>query len=90
MQISFDYEKRAWTLRERGLDFAEAAAIFSGPLYTAEDVRFAYPERRYQTYGWLDRRMVLLAWTPTVDGIRIISMRYCHDKEQERVTPRMG
>ncbi|SOB79049.1 hypothetical protein SAMN06297144_0348 [Sphingomonas guangdongensis] len=77
-------------LVERGIDFAEAAAIFAGPTLTLEDDRFDYPEPRYQTYGLLAERLVLMVWTPTKTGIRVISMRHCHDKEARRVTPRLG
>lgn len=89
MEVGFDPEKRAWTLAERGLDFADALTVFEGPRLTLEDDRFAYPEPRFQTYGWLGERMVLIVWTPTDTGIRVISMRHCHDKEQQRVAPRM-
>jgi uncharacterized protein len=90
MKISFDPEKREWTLRERGLDFAKAGTVFDGQKLTLVDERFEYPEPRYQTYGWLDGRMVLVAWTPADDGIRVISMRHCHGKEQRRIAPLMG
>ncbi|SFP92199.1 BrnT family toxin [Sphingomonas rubra] len=90
MNVSFDPAKRAWTLTERGLDFADAVMVFKGPRLTQEDDRFDYPEPRFQTYGWLAGRMVLVAWTPTDDGIRVISMRNCHDKESRRIAPRLG
>jgi uncharacterized DUF497 family protein len=90
VEISFDPEKRAWTLAERGLDFADAAAVFAGTTLTQEDDRFAYPEPRFQTYGWLAGRLVLVVWTPTDAGIRVISMRNCHDKESRRIAPRLG
>jgi uncharacterized protein len=90
MEISFDPAKRDWTLRERGLDFADAAEVFAEPLLTLEDSRFGYPEPRYQTYGWLGERMVLIAWTPTDAGVRVIPMRHCHGKEQRRIAARMG
>ena len=31
MKITYDPAKRAWTLRERGLDFEQAAQVFAGP-----------------------------------------------------------
>lgn len=90
MDISFDAEKRAWTLAERGLDFLDAGIVFAEPTLKQEDDRFAYPEPRFQTYGWLGERLVLVVWTPTADGRRIISMRNCHDKEQRRIAPHLG
>lgn len=90
MEIGFDPEKRAKTLAERGLDFADAAQVFAGTTLTQEDDRLAHPEPRFQTYGWLGGRLVLMAWTPTDAGIRVISMRNCHDKESRRIVPRLG
>ena len=90
MDVSFDPEKRAWTLAERGLDFADALILFDGPTLTLDDDRFGYPEPRFQTYGQLDERLVPMVWTPTEAGIRVISMRYRHDKEQRRIAPRLG
>jgi uncharacterized DUF497 family protein len=40
MRITFDPVKREWTLRERGLDFEDATAVFGGPSFTFEDDRF--------------------------------------------------
>lgn len=90
MEISFDPVKRDATLRERGLDFAEAAALFADPSYTVEDDRFDYPEPRFLTFGLLHGRMAMVAWTPTDDGIRVISMRKCNEREQAKLASRMG
>jgi len=48
MKISFDPAKRALTLANRNLDFAEAAQIFAGPTFTQKDDRFDYGEERFQ------------------------------------------
>jgi uncharacterized protein len=84
VEISFDPAKRRETLRARGLDFADAVRVFAGPKFTAEDTRFAYPERRYSTIGLLDARMVVVIWTEAGDGRRIISMRKANDREQAK------
>ena len=90
MQITFDEAKRQWTLVHRGLDFAEAYKIFDGPEFTQLDDRFDYPEPRYQSYGLMDERLVMIAWTPIVDGIHIISMRKCNDREQRKYGKWLG
>lgn len=90
MLISYDEAKREWTLANRGLDFANAEQIFANAHFTQEDDRYDYPEPRYQTYGLMDDRMVMIAWTPTDGGIRIISMRKCNDREQKAFTSRLG
>lgn len=38
--------KRQSTLQSRGLDFADAAAVFAGPTLTFEDDRVDYGEQR--------------------------------------------
>jgi uncharacterized DUF497 family protein len=82
VEISFDPDKRAITLRERGLDFAEAQRVFAGLTYTRPDERFDYPEPQWQTYGLLDERLVMVVWTDTENGRRIISMRKCNERER--------
>ena len=67
MRLEFDDEKRRRTLQTRGLNFAEAGRVFAGPEFTQQDDRVDYPEPRFQTYGLLDERLVMVAWTP-VDG----------------------
>ncbi|MGI4881109.1 MAG: BrnT family toxin [Janthinobacterium lividum] len=90
MRVTFDPAKRDATLAERGLDFADAVEVFGGSTVTIEDCRFAYPEVRFQTFGWLDGRMVNLVWTPTSDGRRIISMRKANDREKSRYAEQLG
>lgn len=75
---------------ERQLDFADAGKLLAGTVLTQDDDRFDYPEARSQTYGRLDGRLVLMVWTPTSEGIRVISMRNCHDRESRRIAPRLG
>lgn len=89
-EISFDEAKRAATLAERGIDFADADALFEDPSYTVTDDRFDYPEPRFLTFGMLDGRLAMAAWTPTTDGIRVISMRKCNERERASFAARMG
>jgi uncharacterized DUF497 family protein len=90
VEISFDPAKRDKTLKERGLDFADAAQVFAGPMLTLVDDRFDYPEPRHQTYGLLDDRLIMLVWTETSNGRRIISMRKANEREQTRFRQRLG
>lgn len=90
MKISFDPAKRDATLAERGIDFADAARVMNGTEVTLEDARIDYGEQRFLTYGLLGERMVMFAWTPTPDGIRVISMRKCNAREIARFAPRVG
>jgi uncharacterized DUF497 family protein len=72
VEINFDPTKRERTLRERGLDFALAAEVFGGLTATVEDARFYCPEPRLITAGHLAGRLVVLVWTPTSAGRRIV------------------
>lgn len=84
MRITFDPKKRELTRRQRGLDFADAAEVFAEPVHEQIDARRDYGETRIQTVGWLRGRMVLVVWTSRGATRRIISMRYCHAKEEKR------
>lgn len=89
MRITFDPAKRDRALAERGLDFADAPEVFAGEVLTLADLRFDYPEPRFQTWGRLNGRLTMVVWTPLPDGRRVISMRKANDREQRRVD-RMG
>jgi uncharacterized protein (DUF4415 family)/uncharacterized DUF497 family protein len=62
--VTFDPAKRAVTLVERGLDFADATRLFTGALLEIPDERFDYGEKRFVTFGFLNDRMVVVVWTP--------------------------
>ncbi len=90
MEIGFDPEKRAATLVQRGLDFADAARVFEGPVFEFDDDRFEYPEPRTITYGLLNDRLVAVVWTEMAQGRRVISMRKANDREQSRYRHRLA
>jgi uncharacterized DUF497 family protein len=89
MDISFGPAKRAQTLSERGLDFANAGLVFDSEVATTQDRR-DYPEDRFITAGFLAGRMVVMVWTPRGTARHIISMRYCHAREQALWLRHMG
>ena len=89
MSVEFDPNKRQTTLAERSLDMAQAGSVFAGPTLTIEDDRKNYGEKRYITIGFLDNRMVVLAWTQRGPNKRIISMRKANDREQAHYEPRL-
>ena len=84
MDFSFDPIKRAATLRHRGLDFADAGAVFAGWTVTVQDLRRDYGEDRFITVGHLGQRCVVLVWTRRGDARRIIPMRFAHEEEEKR------
>jgi uncharacterized DUF497 family protein len=92
VRISYDPDKREWTLRERGLVFEDAAAVFADPRSTTllDDCR-DYGEERYQTFGNMGDRLVMVVWTLRGgDEQRIISMRKANEREQARFRQQSG
>ena len=83
MEIAFDPAKRQATLKERGLDMADAGQIFETEILTLADDRIDYGETRYITVGYIDARMVLAVWTQRGPVRRIISLRKANDREQK-------
>jgi uncharacterized protein len=90
MKIAFDPVKRAIALQDRGVDFLDATLVFDDPSITLSDKRFDYPEERFQTFGLIRNRLFIVVWTPIEDGIRVISMRKCNEREQKGFAARMG
>jgi uncharacterized DUF497 family protein len=83
MEFSWTEAKRAKTLRERGLDFARAAAVFAGLHVTRATYGGSGGETRFITAGFLDGRLVVIVWTPRGNVRHVISMRHAHAKEQK-------
>lgn len=88
--ITFDPAKRDKTLEERGLDFADAQAVFDSLLIENPDERFDYGEERRITVGLIRDRMVVVVWTQRGEDRHIISMRKANDREQRRYGKQMG
>ena len=87
MRITFDPAKRARTLAERGLDFDDAEFVFAGVTLEVEDTRRNYGEPRIICYGYLDRRMVVVGYTPRGDERHVFSMRKANEREKARIAP---
>jgi uncharacterized DUF497 family protein len=85
--LTFDPIKRDKTLSERGLDFADAAAVFTGVTLEIEDTRKDYGEPRIICYGLLEGRMVVVGYTPRGADRHIFSMRKANEREQAHIAP---
>jgi uncharacterized DUF497 family protein len=91
VRITYDPAKWAATLANRGLDFAAAVEVFAGVHTVAADDRRDYGEPRFISAGYLrGGRMVVIVWTPRGDARHIISMRYCHAKEEKLWRAQIG
>ena len=87
MRVTYDPEKRERTLRERGLDFEDAAHVFAGVTLEVEDTRKDYGEVRIICFGWLAGRMVVVGYTPRGADRHVFSMRKANAREQARIAP---
>jgi uncharacterized protein len=87
VRITFDPVKRAKTLTERGLDFADAALIFAGVTIEIEDTRKNYGEKRMMCYGLLAGRVVVVGYTPRGADRHVFSMRKANEREKARIAP---
>ena len=87
MRVTFDPAKRARTLTERGLDFADAALVFAGVTLEMEDTRKNYGETRVICYGLLGGRIVVVGYTPRGADRHVFSMRKANEREQARIAP---
>lgn len=83
MRLDWDEDKRQTNLRKHSLDFVDAETVFDRYTVTIEDVRRAYHEQRFLTFGLLQGQVVAVAHTERADRIRIISMRKA-SKHEER------
>ena len=89
MKITFDPVKRASTLTDRNLDFADAAEVFAGKVLNLPDERRDYGEPRVITVGMLRGRMVIVVWTPRGNARHVFSMRKANDREKTRFGKRL-
>ena len=90
MGITCDPDKCARTLRDRGLDFEDAAVVFAGLTAEVEDTRKDCGERRMICYGRLEGRLVVIGYTPRGADRHIFSMRKANKREQARLAPYLG
>jgi uncharacterized protein len=74
-------------LEDRGLDFADAAIVFSGVTIEVEDTRFDYGETRVICVGYLEERMVVVGYVSRGQARHIFSMRKANDREQRALAP---
>ena len=90
MGITYDPDKRARTLKERGLDFEDAPIVFAGLTVEVQDTRKDYGEIRMLCYGKLEGRLVVIGYTPRGADRHIFSMRKANRREQDRLAPYFG
>lgn len=90
MKITYDPNKNQKNIEERGLSFDEVQYFHWSTAIIAPDLRKIYPEPRYLAAGFvgLTERLHILVFTPTIDGIRVISFRKANKREVKRYEAR--
>ena len=83
MEFTWSERKRSLNIKQHGLDFVDAPAVFSGLTYTFEDDRFSYIEQRFVTLGLLAGVPVSIVHTETANEIRIVSFRQATRSEAQ-------
>lgn len=85
MKFEWDHRKNERNIRERGLDFADAAEMFDGPMLVAPDTRRDYAESRQIGMGLVRGRLMVIVFTErNPETIRIISLRKANTREQAK------
>ena len=84
MKPTWDDTKRQVTLAQRGLDFADAALVFAGPVVEWVDSRKEYGERRMVCHGHLAGRLVVVGYVQRDQSRHIFSMRKANEREKTR------
>ena len=82
MEITYDPAKDARNIDLRDLPFARAAALDWETAWIREDARNDYGETRFLVLAHLEERLHVLCFTPTRDGIRVISFRKANSREE--------
>lgn len=83
MKITYDPNKNQRNIEERQLSFDEAQYFDWTTAIIEPDLRKPYPEARYLATGFIGttERVHILVFTPTADGIRVISFRKANNRE---------
>ena len=81
MRFTWHESKRRANLTKHGLDFADAAKVFQGPMVLFEDQRYDYGEQRMIGIGLLGALVVLVVHVESDETIHIISMRKADSDE---------
>lgn len=79
----WDERKRQWTLRERGLDFVDAAILFDGRPCLLIPAR-QEDEERFLSVAAIGGKFYTVVWTWRGRNRRIISFRRSRDAEERQ------
>ena len=84
MKIEFDPAKNAKNVLDRGLPFQLLEEFEWEGAVVSEDMRFSYPETRFNALGFIGERLHIVCFTAIPGGIRVISFRKANHRESTR------
>ncbi len=84
MEIEFDDRKSEANAASRGLPFGLVAEFDWITALVVADTRHAYPEPRFLAPGLIAGRLHAVVFTPTVEGVRVISFRKANAREMRK------
>ncbi len=84
MPIVFDQRKSEINAKVRALPFEMVEDFDWTSAAIIEDVRQAYPERRYQALGMLGGALHMVVYALIGADVRVISLRRASRKEREK------
>jgi uncharacterized protein len=88
MKLSFNPQKNATNITERGLPFTMVEQFDWSRALIVEDSRIDYGEKRYQALGYIETHLYMLVFTPREqDGLatlHVISLRKANQRERKR------
>jgi uncharacterized protein len=84
MAFTFDPEKSARNIAERGLSFDLVEQLEWNTARVVEDTRRDYGETRLQVLALLDGRLYAAVVTPRGEDLRVISFRKANRREMQR------
>jgi len=84
VEIEFDADKSEQNATSRGLPFSMVAEFDWTTALVIADLRHDYPEPRFLAHGLIGDRLHAVVFTPTAEGVRVISFRKANAREIKR------
>jgi uncharacterized DUF497 family protein len=85
MKVTWEENKRDWTLIQRSLDFSKFPELFEQPYVLVQDTRKEYGEDRFVVTGYLNGDLIVAAFTVRKGSHRIFSMRKANKRERSKI-----
>ncbi|MCD6335318.1 MAG: BrnT family toxin [Candidatus Latescibacteria bacterium] len=84
MQYEWDEHKRATNLEKHGIDFVDAVWFDWATAKVVPDERKDYGEGRFNAYGYINGRLMVMSFSMRSGVVRIISLRKANRREAIR------